>query len=316
MTGSPGFRLPRLALALVASGFLAGCLVPSSGRSITAGERFRTYRVYAPPNLPADRDVPLVLVFHGGGSTARQMERHVRFDALADREGFIAVYPDAWQHNWNDGREDPDIPSQAERIDDIAFVAAILDEVSASYRVDGKRVYATGISNGGVFCHKLAVAMPDRIAAIAPVVGGMAPAIAEYAASGPPVAVFIIQSTADPLVPYGGGDVARTRGRIIDTVAAAKLWARRNGCTSEETVLAPDVFAGDGCRVKKREWTGGAAPVRLWTIVGGGHTWPNGVQYVPAVWIGTVCRDFDGTETIWEFFRGQRLSQRGRRDGR
>lgn len=300
------FRVPGLRcgpwMALLA---LAGCGVPSERHSVTAGERYRTFRVYAPANLPKDRPAPLVLVFHGGGSNARQMERHVRFDELADREGFIAVYPDAWKRNWNDGRGDADIPAQAEQVDDIAFVKAILEKVSAEFRVDGKRIYATGISNGGVFCHKLAVAMPDRIAAIAPVVGGMAPVVADCAAAGPPVAVFIIQGTADPLVPYGGGEVARTRGRIIDTVAAAKLWAGRNGCLAETSSLDPDVFAEDGCRVRRREWTGGAAPVRLWTILGGGHTWPNGVQYVPAVWIGTVCRDFDGTEAIWDFFSRQ-----------
>ena len=123
-------------------------------------------------------------------------------------------------------------------------------------------VYATVISNGGFMSQLLGAQLSDRFAAIAPVASGMAPRLAEHFRPNQPVAVFVINGTADPLVPYGGGSIALNRGTTIST--------------------------GD--------------IVRKLSIEGGGHTWPGGPQYLPQSIIGRTSRDIDATPTIWEFF--------------
>jgi polyhydroxybutyrate depolymerase len=293
---------------LLAAGalLLYGCSVPSEKHGLAVDGRDRAYRLYVPPNLPPDRPAPFVLSLHGGGGSGRQIERAMRFDELADREGFIVAYPDAWERNWNDGRGSDAIESQRERVDDVAFLLSVVDDVRRRHSVDDRRIFVTGVSNGAFMSHLLAFRCPEVFAAAAPVIGGMSPSIAADFCEGPPVAMLVIQGTEDPLVPYHGGAVLKNRGSLVPTLHAMELWARRNGSdgTSVETDL-PDLDPGDGCRAKRREW-GGAdmkAPVVLTTIEGGGHTWPGGPQYLPEAWIGRASADFVAEEMIWEFFR-------------
>mgnify|MGYP001583841336 CR=1 FL=1 len=294
-------RLLRVALpALLCFG---GCAVSSDSLSINMPDgRERDYRLFVPEGLPSGPR-PLVVVLHGGGGAARGMERFSGFDELAEGEGFLVAYPDGYNRNWNDGRSSKELDEAREGVDDGAFIAAMIDEIARGHAVDRKRVYATGVSNGGFMSHTLGNRFPDRFAAIAPVIGGISPLV-EKNFGRSAVAVLIIQGTEDPLVPYGGGTVAKDRGELIDTVAAAKLWAARNGCTADSgDADMPDTDPEDGCKPKRRVWSGGEAPVELRTVVGMGHTWPGGSQYLPTAWIGPVCEDFDATTDIWEFFR-------------
>lgn len=291
-----------LALAAAAFGLAAGCSVPSEKHALaTPDGRERNYRLFVPENLPPGPR-PLVLALHGGGGTGRGMERFGEFDELAQAEGFLVAYPDGIDRGWNDGRRGEGVEDRGD-VDDAAFLAAMIDAIAAAHPVDPKRVYATGVSNGGFMSHTLANRFPDRIAAIAPVIGGISPAVRDAFGRGA-VAVLIIQGTEDPLVPYAGGTVAKNRGELIDTVEAAKLWVARNGCTVDSgDVPMPDADPDDGCAPKRRVWSGGEAPVELRTVVGMGHTWPGGSQYLPEAWIGPVCGDFSATRDIWEFFK-------------
>ncbi|MCE7873020.1 esterase [bacterium CPR1] len=274
---------------------------------LTVDGRERTYRLTLPANLEPGRPVPLVLVFHGGGGNARQMARHTGFPKLARQEGFIAVFPDGWKKNWNDGREDFKVPTFTENVDDLAFIRALLDELTAKYPVDAQRIYATGISNGGIFSHFLAARMADRIRAAAPVVGGMAEPVAASFAPSRPVSLLIIQGTDDPLVPYAGGGIGfrGERGRIVSTQKALELWRAVDGCQDQASSHElPDLDPGDGCRVTCSSWSGiDGTEVVLYTVQGGGHGWPGASQYLPRRTIGTVCRDFEATRVIWEFFK-------------
>jgi len=280
-----------------------GCAVPSETCSIkTSDGHERDYRLFVPDNLPAGPR-PLIVVLHGGGGAGRGMERFSGFDELAEKEGFLVAYPDGHNRNWNDGRSSQALDEQREGVDDGAFIEAMIDEIAARQAVDPQRIYVTGVSNGGFMSHTLGNRFPDRFAAIAPVIGGISPLVEKNFGRGA-VAVLIIQGTEDPLVPYGGGNVAKDRGELIDTVAAAKLWAARNGCTADSgDADMPDSDPDDECKPKRRVWSGGEAPVELRTVVGMGHTWPGGSQYLPTAWIGPVCEDFDATKDIWEFFK-------------
>lgn len=302
---------------------LAGALsitaCTTSGRELAAGTslhqlqsggRERSYALHVPPNLPANRAVPLVLMFHGGGGTPDYAERDSGFSAVADRENFLVAYPAAYRKSWNDGRAVPSIPSHREKVDDVAFVAAMIDAIALRHQVDAKRIYATGISNGGIFSHYLGARLASRIAAIAPVVGGIAAPYADQFAPTEPVAAMLIHGTEDPLVPYAGGAVTVLgpwqRGAVLGVDAAAAKWIAANGtATTPHALAAMDNVPDDDCRVERRVYGGGQAgtEVAVYKLAGAGHTWPDGKQYLPAALIGSVCREFNGATEIWQFFR-------------
>jgi polyhydroxybutyrate depolymerase len=256
-------------------------------KTLQVDGRQRTYLLHVPPGLPADRPAPLVLVFHGGGGQAAGTETTMtHFSELADKEGFLVAYPQGVGNNWNDGRDNPSSTAATENVDDLAFVLALLDAIGKDHPVDGKRVYATGISNGGIFSHYLAANHPEKIAAIAPVAGGLADPFHKQFHPKEPVSVLILEGTDDPLVPYDGGRLrAGDRGKVRPTDETVKLWVEADGCAAgpmEEDL--PDRDANDGCTVKRVTYAGGkgGAEVVLYRIKGGGHTWPGGPQYLPS----------------------------------
>ncbi|HEX4994402.1 MAG TPA: PHB depolymerase family esterase [Methylomirabilota bacterium] len=277
----------------------------TQAHTLEVGGLTRSYLLHVPPTLPAG-PAPLVLVFHGGGGNGPGIERLTRFSELADREGVLIAYPEGVGRNWYDGREfSSGSRAHRERIDDVGFVAALLDVVARAYAVDPRRIYATGISNGAVFSHYLAAHLSPRIAAIAPVVGGIADPPDAWLRPERPVSVLILQGTTDPLVPYRGGAIAFGRGRIIDTEEAARRWARLDGAAPEPRPTALAAPGKDHCGGLRLTHSGGrdGSEVVLVRLDGGGHTWPGGPQYLPEGLIGRVCRDFSATAVIWEFFR-------------
>lgn len=277
-------------------------------QTVEVGDRTRTYYLHVPPRLPRKRALPLVLVFHGGGGRATGTETFLtHFSDLADRDGFLVAYPEGVGQHWNDGRDNPSSAAAKQDVDDLGFVVALIDAVARAHPLDRRRVYATGISNGGIFSHYLAANHADLIAAIAPVAGGLADPFSKRFHSKGPVSVLILQGTDDPLVPYTGGRLrAGDRGRVIPTTEAVKLWVKHDGCDekpAEETL--PDRDPADGCTVKRFTYAHGrnGTEVVLYRIEGGGHTWPGGPQYLPPRLIGRVCRDIDGSAVIWDFFQ-------------
>jgi polyhydroxybutyrate depolymerase len=269
----------------------------------------RRYLLHIPPNLDPAQPAALVLCLHGGGTTGDSMQGFTGFNRLSMEKGFLVAYPDAVGRNWNDGRGDRKGRSHRENVDDVGFLAAVIDDVARRHAVDSNRVFATGPSNGGFMSHRLGLELSERIAAIAPVIGGIGKPLSADFRPAQPVSVMIVQGTEDPLVPYAGGTVGLfqgdDRGRLIHTEEAVRRWVAANGC-AEEPVLEelPDADPEDGCRVRviRHEGGRGGTEVVLYRVEGGGHTWPGGRQYLPERRIGRVCRDFDATLAIWEFF--------------
>lgn len=297
----------------------------TKAQTLQVGNLQRTYYVHVPAGMPEGKLLPVVMMFHGGGGTAAYAERESRFSDLADREGFLAVYPEGVDKSWNDGRGHEFIPAQRQHVDDVGFVAAMLDQLAKNYPVDTRRIYATGISNGGIFSHYLGLKLSQRIAAIAPVAGGISVAQAENFKPQRPVSVLIIHGKSDPLVPYNGGDITvlgARRGKIISTEAAVKIWVEIDGCQGEpakETLALKD--RQDGCSAERMTYRRGKAgtEVSLLTIVGGGHTWPGGIQYLPENIVGKLCHDLNASKVIWEFFVQHPMQDKdgeGKRDDR
>lgn len=266
----------------------------------------RTFLVHTPPNYEELEKLPLVLVLHGGGGNGRRIMRQTGFNALADREGFIAVYPDGYLDGWNDGRgANPELAA----IDDTGFLRALVTHLTATYPIDSARVYVTGPSNGGMMTHRMACACPDLFAAAAPVIANMPENLADACTPAEPVTMLIMNGTDDPWVLWEGGPVVpggQDRGTVLSVDDTVALWADRNGCTVEgEVEWLEDTDPNDGTRVWRKACTGGTggSSVVLYGIEGGGHAWPGGTQYLPRSVIGAVCQDIDATQVIWDFFK-------------
>jgi len=275
----------------------------SISRRIQVGQHERTYALYVPTSLDEHAPAALVIAFHGGGGDARGMAELTGFSALADREGFLLAYPNGLKRHWNDGREFArKLPDD---VDDVAFVEALLDDVAKFHKLDTHRIYATGMSNGGIFSHYLALKLSPRIAAIGVVAGGIAPEIAKDFKPAEPVSVMIIHGRSDPIVPFGGGAVARTRGSIVPTTTAVKLWRAADGLTGDAKQQRKPARTSADCAEEWESWSSGrdGSALTYITLDGGGHTWPSGKPYLPAMIIGKVCPELNATQTIWEFFK-------------
>jgi len=284
----------------------------------------RSYLVHLPASYDKSRPWPLVIVLHGGGSEAKTMDPLTDFNALADKQGFVVVYPEAYKHlitgpglsqHWNDGRGDPGIKAQAENIDDVAFISALIDHLVQNLTIDEKMVYATGISNGAFMSNRLGCELSDKIAAIAPVAGNIPQKTASIWSPSRSVSVLIINGTEDPVVPFNGGDVSSLSlktGKVISVADTVKFWVSKDGClAAPETEQLPHLNPNDSTSTIVERYTGcrNGTEVVLYKVNGGGHTWPGGLQYMSEKLIGQTSRDFSATETIWQFFKLHPMKQ-------
>src|SRR3954453_21116917 len=189
----------------------------TTAHSITVDGRERAYTLHLPPAVATGTALPLVLVFHGGGGEGKQMPALTGMNAIADREGFVTAYPDGIDRNWNDGRYSQAIATQRFNLDDVGFVSMLIDELAATLPIGRSRVFATGISNGGMFSQRLGCELADKGAAIAPVAGSLPGVLAPGCAPSRPMPVLMIHGDTDPLVPWNGGPVAGSgnRGRVL-----------------------------------------------------------------------------------------------------
>jgi len=292
---------PLLALALLA------------GEPLSSGERVRTvevdglkrsYLVHVPPQYDPKKPTPVVLALHGAGMNASLMATISGLSSTADQAGFIVVYPNGtgstqyflvWNSGLFHGRRTGQWP------DDVKFIDRLLDDLESAANVDTRRVYATGLSNGGMMSYRLAAELSQRIAAVAPVAGTMA---TDEPCPGRPVSVLHIHGTADPLVPFAGpGEGMQKFVKFKSVRESIRIWTQINGCpqTPQATDL-PDTDKKDGTRVKREFYGPGkdGAVVVLYVIEGGGHTWPGWL--LPTLLLGKTTRDISANDLIWEFF--------------
>jgi len=165
----------------------------------------RHYVYVIPAAYDGRTPMPVVLIFHGAGNDGEMLERTLGFTELQSRKCFLAVYPNGIDKVWNGGIAVPTSLASA-RSDDVGFVSALIDAMGAKFRIDPKRIYATGSSNGAIFCDTLGVRLSARIAAIAPVNGNLGPSIPAKFHSGGPVSVISFNGTDDPFVLFAGDE--------------------------------------------------------------------------------------------------------------
>ena len=216
----------------------------------------------------------------------------------------MIAYPNAVKKMWDFGAG---TVSEAlkDRVDDRTFFEQLLNELVATQPIDEARIYATGISRGGQASYFVACEFPERIRAIAPVAMPM-PIFMTAACNARDIGIAIFNGTDDPIVPYHGGPITvgrRERDTVMSTDDTIAYWRERNGCDpspSDGTVIDT---TRDRMQVHHSSWEQcREAPVQLYRIEGGGHTWPSGRQYLPRRRIGRVNKDIDGATEIWAFF--------------
>lgn len=273
-------------------------------RSLTVGGLTRTYLVHVPPSYSGTKPYPVVLVYHGGGSNARPMVRFCGLNEKADRAGFLAVYPNGTGRleqalTWNAGNCCG--YAMLNRVDDVGFTRALLDDLAKVVKVDAKRVYATGMSNGAIMAYRLAAELSDRIAAVAPVSG---PIGAEKCEPKRPVSVIHFHGTADEFAPFRGGRGRGVSGTDFFSVEqSVRTWVKADGCREEPTTENLPDTAKDGTKVVRKTYGGGrdGAEVVLVVIEGGGHTWPG--RQPLAQFLGQSTRNVSANDLMWDFFQ-------------
>ncbi|PVX37162.1 PHB depolymerase family esterase [Janthinobacterium sp. 78] len=260
----------------------------------------RRYIVYTPAAYQSQpqQAFPVVFNFHGGGMSMAEQMLYTQMNTAAERHRFIVVYPQGIKQDWNVGFGMDYLAGT----DDVGFTQAMLRKLKQDYRIDDKRVYATGLSRGGFFALRLAAELPQQFAAVASVGAPMPVPVITHHTVPSPVGMLLIQGTADQVVLYGGND-----GGYLSAEDTFAYWRKQNRLEGAAPAarLLPSV-PGDDTQVTHVEQGNGAQQVALITIKDGGHTWPGADAFNIGLPIGKTTRAIDANEVMWEFFSRHR----------
>ncbi len=280
----------------------------------------RRYALYVPPDV-GDTPLPLVLELHGGGVTIEDMtglsghaSPYKLWMDLADTEHFIVVYPEGLngaygKPTWNDCRGDATVNAQA---DDVVFLSALIQHLEATYPVDPRRVYVSGTSNGGLMALRLAVEIPNQLAAVAAVAAAM-PAVSACPEPSTPISVVFINGTQDNHLPYQGGTIASppnpAHGSVLSTEASVRLWVEVDKADPTPLVtLLPDRDPRDHSTVTRYAYLHGQddTAVVLYEVQGGGHSAPSiheQFSWLFEHYFGPQNHDIETVQVLWQFFQ-------------
>jgi len=276
--------------------------------------------------LPGVRPAPFVIALHGGRQAGEDLAMRTSWPALAKREDFGVVFPDALNRTWADfrsaemrrGRTPPD------GTDDVAFIAALIAKYVGDGSADPRRIYITGVSNGGAMTMTLVCAHADLFAAAASVIMNLADDPAAVCHPSRPVPMLMMNGTADPLIPYEGG---RGSSRFAadgywSTEKTLAFWRRINGC-EEQDATSTDLDDRDSTDESTVTLIDSRCPegrdVVLYRINDGGHRMPSSssdtrfprmVKYM----LGPQNHDIEGAEAIWAFFKRFSSGEGGKAD--
>ena len=272
----------------------------------------RHYVVHVPPGYDGKTPVPVVIMFHGGGGKARGAMQETGWSAKADKENFLAVYPEgaprdparrgsfvANPQSWNDGSARTILAAAQQNIDDVGFVNAMLDDLGTKFRIDPRRLYATGFSNGASMVFRAGRALSARLAAIAPVAGSD---WLDEPRPAPPLSLLYLTGTEDPLNPFEGGEItlgAKSAGKKPPVREFIQKWEKMLGCAPEPKTI----HDRDGVKGVAYTACHDHAEVVFYTVAGMGHFWPGGMSHLPERIVGKSSNKVSATDVIWEFFR-------------
>lgn len=262
----------------------------------------REFRMHLPPSYDGCTPLPVIVAFHGMSANARLLQRLTELDETADAHGYITVYPEGTGIGPLKGFKSGASTSRFEdrKPDDVLFVHAILDHLEQHVCVDRRRIYATGLSNGAMLCYRLAVEMPHRIAAIAPVSGGLGTQVGLPCC---PISVLHFHGTCDKVLPFHGprekGFFQQSYFSVPHTI---QMFVDVAGCDTLSQQVAVNAIADDGTSVCIHTHIASAVgtEVVLVKIVGGGHQWP--AHAIPLGYLGRATQEIDANHMMCCFF--------------
>lgn len=279
----------------------------ANGTIVSSG-REREYLLHVPKSYDPSRPTPLVISMHAAAMWPGAQMEISQWNRVADEHGFLVVYPSGttldgvvgtglWPKVWL-LRRDVDLS------ENVKYISELIDKLQESYNIDPARIYANGYSNGGAMAFAVSCTLSHRIAAVGTVSAAQDQRDSSWCADAPPVPLINFHGTAD-LVPYYGGRALASPRPFPSVPVWTADWARRNRCGRNpvESLVAADV-----ARLEYSDCAGGATVV-LYTIRGGGHTWPGG-KPMPEWLIGPTNRNIDASSQMWRFFREHPLRAR------
>jgi len=244
-------------------------------KELTVNGLSREYIIYIPQNYSATISLPLLLSFHGLGSNMEFNYSYTRFDEIAERENLIVVYPNGIKNNWT---------LSSDNNPDIDFIKTLLAQLEDDYKIESKRIYSTGMSEGGFFSFKLACSLSNRITAVASVTGSMYQYAINNCFPSRPISVLQIHGTEDNIVPYTSTE------RLLD------FWTSHNHTDTIPIISnIPDVDTNDGSTVQRFEYLNGDNDVEVQhlKITNGDHLWPGHRGNM----------DINASEEVWSFVK-------------
>ncbi len=273
----------------------------TNGEILISGEQ-RKYILHVPENCDSAEPAPLVISLHGFAEWPAHQMQISHWNDLADEKGFLVVYPSGtgFPLRWNTNGQ-PGTATDPMR--EVQFITDLIDAMEDQYRIDPARIYVNGFSNGGGMAFVLACKLADRVAAM----GGVAGAYIlpwEECHPSRPVPVIAFHGTADPIVPYAGGESVGFHYPFPSITEWIKTWAARNHCTRDPLAL-PSVGEVSGVQYSGCDQQ---ADVVLYTISGGGHAWPGG-DPLPEFLVGRTTQEIQATRLMWEFFQSHPLTK-------
>jgi polyhydroxybutyrate depolymerase len=293
-----------LVMMLVAVGWIS-ILDRTNGSIVSSGET-REYLLHVPESYDPAQPTPLIISLHAGATWPAHQKNLSRWNRLADDHGFIVVYPSGTPVVLNLARVWRTTPENVMK--DIQFISALIDTLEAAYNIDPARIYANGMSLGGGLAFALSCTPSDRIAAVGLVAAAQS-LPSDWCSGTRPVPMMAFHGDADPIVPYGGGPLGDPFNPVRPVYPPVRDWvasqAERNRCATDVVESTP---AADVRRIEFQDCAGGADVV-LYTLLGGGHSWPGGKP--PPRWrVGATNTSIDATSALWAFFREHPLQQR------
>ncbi|MBI4119377.1 MAG: hypothetical protein HY456_00840 [Parcubacteria group bacterium] len=277
--------------------------------SIMIDGKPRTYLLHIPTGYSPGREYPLVVVLHGGEGTGEKIMGQTKFDTKADQEGFIAVFPDGIDNGWADGRGTAEAEKQG--YDDVKFIRQLVSHLQSKLSIDSGKIYATGVSNGGMMTYRLGCEAADLFDAIATDAANLPEPLKGKCNPSRPIPLVAINGLDDPLVPYNGGDCCvgpsggGQGGRVLSTVDTVKIFANVNSCSLSYTPQFLPVVVNDGTKVEKRAYqscpTG--KDVISYVVHGMGHVWPPNESQLSKIITGPTSKNINATNVFWEFFK-------------